>query len=102
MTNKRKQEVGEIKNQLETSVDGTEPLNNKEQDKADNAQSMTAELFNKWANEMRHKGIKTDMQCARLLGVSRRTFIRYKENGAGLTVALACQCLVQNLGPYKK
>ena len=63
---------------------------------------MTKEQFNRWRDDMRekHPGL-TDTKCAKMLGVSRRTFIRYKEIGAGLTTALACNSLLQNLGPYK-
>ena len=62
---------------------------------------MTDEQFNRWLKEMKAKqpGL-TDTRCAQMLGVSRRTFIRYKENGAGLTTALACNSLLKNLGPY--
>ena len=62
---------------------------------------MTSEQFNRWINEMRENGIiLTDTECAELLGVSRRTFIRYKEKGAGKTIALACNSLLRNIGPY--
>ena len=62
---------------------------------------MTDEQFNRWLKEMKKKqpGL-TDTKCAKMLGVSRRTFIRYKETGAGLTVALACNNLLRNLGPF--
>lgn len=62
---------------------------------------MTPEQFDKWVSEMRKLGVHTDKRCASLLGISRRTFIRYKEKGCGLTVALACHALTHNIGPYK-
>lgn len=62
---------------------------------------MTPEQFNNWVKDMREiRIVCTDTECAKLLGVSRRTFIRYKERGAGRTVALACNSLLRNIGPY--
>ena len=49
---------------------------------------------------MRRKGVKTDTECAKMLGISRRTMLRYKQEGAGLTVSLACKNLIHKLGPY--
>ena len=62
---------------------------------------MTPKQFNKWLSEMRRIGVKTDTECAKILGISRRTMLRYKQEGAGLTVSLACNSLIQKLGPYK-
>ena len=61
---------------------------------------MTPKQFNKWLAEMRRKGVKTDTECAKMLGISRRTMLRYKQEGAGLTVSLACKNLIHKLGPY--
>lgn len=62
---------------------------------------MTAEQFNKWLEEMREKGVAlSDTQCAKMIGVSRRTMLRYKHEGAGLTVALACKNVLNLVGPY--
>ena len=61
---------------------------------------MTPKQFNKWLAEMRRKGVKTDTECAKKLGISRRTMLRYKQEGAGLTVSLACKNLIHKLGPY--
>ena len=64
---------------------------------------MTDEQFRGWLDEMKKQqpGL-TDTRCARLLGISRRTIIRYKECGAGLTIALACNALLKNIGPYDR
>ena len=62
---------------------------------------MTPEQFNQWLQEMRNDGFaQTDEQCAKLLGITRRTLARYKLKGAGLTVSLACKNLIHKLGPY--
>lgn len=63
---------------------------------------MTADQFNKWVEEMTKKHpYWTDTFGAKLLGVSRRSMLRYKKEGAGRTVALACQCLIKGLKPYE-
>lgn len=62
---------------------------------------ITSEQFNQWLQQMRADGFaQTDEQCAKLLGISRRTMLRYKQEGAGLTVSLACKNLIHKLGPY--
>lgn len=62
---------------------------------------MTPEQFNKWLEEMKTSGFAdNDEQCAKLIGVSRRTMVRYKAKGATFTVALACNNITKKLGPY--
>ena len=62
---------------------------------------MNAIQFNKWLREMRETGFaKSDTECAKMLGISRRTMLRYKQEGAGLTVSLACKNLICKLGRY--
>lgn len=64
--------------------------------------TMTASQFNQWLEDMRKRNIAlTDTQCAQMIGISRRTMLRYKEEGAGLTVALACKNVLFSLGSYQ-
>ena len=63
---------------------------------------MTPDQFNQWLADMKSAGIaKTDGECAILLGVSRDTMTRMKQNGADQRTALACSALMHGLEPYK-
>lgn len=44
---------------------------------------------------------KSDTYLAQCLGVSRRTFVRYKNEGAPFPIALACNCLLNKIPPYE-
>lgn len=63
---------------------------------------MTADQFAKWLSEMkaRFTDIKSDADCARLLGKSDDTVVSYKKKGTDRTVALACRALLHRLEPY--
>lgn len=64
---------------------------------------MTKEDFQAWLMEIREQKLaETDIQSCDLLGISRRTLVRYKKYGAPLAVALACQAILDGLEPYKK
>lgn len=63
--------------------------------------TMSAKQFNNWLEEVRSAGFAgNDADCAKLIGISRRTMLRYKQDGAGLTVSLACKNILHKLGPY--
>jgi hypothetical protein len=48
----------------------------------------------------RFTDIKSDADCARLLGKSDDTIVSYKRKGTDRTVALACRALLHRLEPY--
>lgn len=62
---------------------------------------MTAEQFSAWLAEMKSAGLaKSDADCARLLGRTDDTIIKYKRNGTDRTVALACRALIHRMEPW--
>ena len=63
---------------------------------------MTAEDFNAWLAFMKLKKLAaSDAACARLLGVSANTLIRWKQEGTSQLVALACAALIDKIPPWK-
>lgn len=62
---------------------------------------MTPDAFKRWLAQMRKEGFaNTDEECAKSIGISRRTLVRYKEQGAHFTISLACKNAIHKLGPY--
>lgn len=63
---------------------------------------MSPDAFKRWLEHMRKEGFaKTDEECAKSIGISRRTMIRYKAQGADFTISLACKNAIHKLGPYE-
>jgi hypothetical protein len=63
---------------------------------------MTPQAFTRWLADMKSAGLaRSDAECGRLLGKSPDTIVRMKQNGADLTVALACTALLHRMEPYK-
>lgn len=63
---------------------------------------MTPTQFTAWLAAMKTTStdIKSDADCARLLGKSDDTVVSYKKKGTDRTVALACRALLHRLEPY--
>jgi len=62
---------------------------------------MTADQFKAWLAEMKSAGLaRSDAECARLLGRSDETMLKYKREGTDRTVALACRALLHRMKPY--
>ncbi|OQC18922.1 MAG: hypothetical protein BWX69_03140 [Planctomycetes bacterium ADurb.Bin069] len=58
---------------------------------------MRAADFEAWITRMGWSGL----EAARRLGTSKNSVVRYRREGAPLTVALACAALAAGLGPWK-
>lgn len=66
---------------------------------------MTPKQFNAWLTEMKSGKrplAKSNTECARLIGISRRTVQRYKLLGAPDVVAIACNAALHKIGKYGK
>ena len=62
---------------------------------------MTPAAFNRWLAEMKLAEIaRSDAACARLLGVSANTVVKFKSEGTDMRTALACRALLFRLKPY--
>ena len=66
---------------------------------------MTAEAFALWLKAMKDAGLaRSDAACARLLGKSPDTMVRYKQRGVvgpeATVIALACRALMHRLEPW--
>lgn len=62
---------------------------------------MGAKRFNGWLEEMRSAGLAaSDVECARLLGVTANTLVTMKKRGADRRTALACRALLHRMQPY--
>lgn len=62
---------------------------------------MTAEAFTNWLADMKSAGlVRSDAECARLLGVSANSVVTMKKQGADLRTALACRALLHRMEPY--
>ena len=63
---------------------------------------MTPASFINWLSDMKSAGLaKTDLDCARLLGVTKNTILNLKERGGNHRDALACRALLHRMEPYK-
>lgn len=63
--------------------------------------TMTSEAFGAWLADMRSSGLAmSDVDCARLLGISANSVVSLKKNGADIRTALACRALLHRLEPY--
>lgn len=59
---------------------------------------MTPEAFCNWLAAMKAAGLaRSDVACARLLGVSANSILNMKRNGTDQRTALACRALYANL-----
>ena len=62
---------------------------------------MSAEDFNAWLAAMKEAGIaRSDLECARLLGITANGILKRKKQGASKETALACAALLVGLEPY--
>lgn len=62
---------------------------------------MTAEQFTNWLADMKSAGLaRSDLACARLLGISANSVVTMKRRGCDLRTALACRALLHRLEPY--
>jgi hypothetical protein len=62
---------------------------------------MTPAAFNRWLSEMKLANIaRSDVACARLLGVSANTVVEWKRTGCDLRTAFACRALLTKQEPY--
>lgn len=58
---------------------------------------MTADDFEAWQDGMGLSGL----EAARRLGLAKNSVVRYRAEGAPVTVALACAALAAGLGPWR-
>lgn len=62
---------------------------------------MTPAAFCLWLAEMKAAGLaRSDVACARLLGIAANSVVLMKRNGADRRTALACRALLHRLEPY--
>lgn len=62
---------------------------------------MTANQFEDWLSEMKHRRyISNSAQAMALLGISKNTFGKYRKDGCSQTVGLACQALIMGFKAY--
>jgi hypothetical protein len=63
---------------------------------------MTHEQFTKWLAEMKEtrRDVRSDADCAKLLGISANSVVTMKKTGADVRTALACSALLHRLDPY--
>ena len=62
---------------------------------------MNSDQFTRWLAEMKSAGLgRSDVACARLLGISANSVVTMKKNGADKRTALACRALLHRLEPY--
>ena len=62
---------------------------------------MSPDDFNSWLASMKAAGrARSDVECARLLGISANGLLKRKKQGAGVETALACAALLAGLAPY--
>lgn len=59
---------------------------------------MPAAVFEGWLDAMGWSGL----EAARRLGASKNSVLRWRREGAPMTVALACAALAAGLGPWGK
>jgi len=64
---------------------------------------MTGNEFQTWLKAMKAAhGLRTEIACGRLLGVTQQTMHNYKQRGCNHTVSLACAALLHGVKPYGK
>lgn len=62
---------------------------------------MTGSEFQEWMKKMkRHRRYKTRDELTKLLGVSKNTITKYRREGCGPKVDLACQALIMGITKY--
>lgn len=63
---------------------------------------MSPDEFTNWLADMKAaiKGVSSDADCARLLGVSANAVVDMKKRGADQRTALACRALLHRMPPY--
>lgn len=62
---------------------------------------MTAEQFGFWLALMKFKGFaRSDVDCARALGVNANALVRWKREGTDLRTALAASALLHEMKPF--